>query len=118
MIFAVDWGDTIGFALVDGETIVMMGSMKDSNFIVSIFVTVASQYKINLVMEKQIGKEVEEYTELIKTLQSVAKWYSVDIVTIHPSIWKNSYINCRKVSVSNHGVDAAKQALYVSNKLG
>ena len=118
MIFAIDWGDTIGFALVDGDTVVMMGSTEDSNFIISLFVTIASQYKINLVMEKQIGKEVEEYTELIKNLRSIAKGYSVDIVTIHPSIWKNSYINRRKVSISNHGTDAAKQAVYVSKKLG
>lgn len=118
MIFAVDWGDTVGFALVDGETVVMMGSTEDKSFILSLFVTIASQYTINLVMEKQIGEEVEEYTELIRNLRNIAKGYSVDVITILPSIWKNSYINRRKISVSNHGMDAAKQALYVSNKLG
>lgn len=118
MIFAIDWGDTIGFALVDGETIVMMGSTEDSNFIISLFLTILSQYKINLVLEKQIGETKEKYTELIKTLQSVAKGCEVDVTAISPSVWKNSYINRRKVSVSNHGVDAAKQAMYVSKKLG
>lgn len=112
--FGVDYGEIVGFSLLDesGE-VILIGSSKDSQICIEQIKLAFNYYSdITLVIEKQIGVKTERFTKFIETVDLLCILNKVDTIEILPHIWKNSFINKSKIKPTNHAIDSAKIALF------
>jgi len=119
-IFALDWGDTIGFALVDEYgSVVMMGSSLDIDVITSLFRGLVDTDKVvHFVYEDlQTGQPWKKYGYQVLALTEICHEKQISCRSVQPSIWKNSFAGKIKPKLSKHANDAARMALYVQYKL-
>lgn len=112
--FGVDYGETVGFSIIDNNgSVIMLGSSKDSQLCLEQLELTLKYYPIiNVVIEKQIGVKTERFTKFIETVTLLCSLAKSELIEVYPHVWKNSFINRTKIKVTNHAQDSAKIALY------
>lgn len=119
VIFAVDWGDTIGYSIIDEQSnILLLGNSLDPRIVINQFELAVSYYQnLSLVMERQIGVKSERYQKFIGQLTDLTLLHKTEIYLVSPHIWKNSFVKTIKIRLTRHANDSAKMAIYSQNKL-
>lgn len=114
--FGIDYGDTVGFSIVDETgSLTLIGSSKDPKYCIEQLEQALNYYsELTVVIERQIGVKVERYTNFVEKINLLASIpiNGCTILEILPHVWKNSFVNKIKIKPTNHAIDSAKIALY------
>lgn len=114
-IFSIDYGDTIGFSIIDNEfNLLLCGYTLNPIIVLDQLELFLQTYNNKLVgIEIQIGEMKETYTKFINEVRIKCASFTTDLIEINPSVWKNSPSIRFRPKLIKHSVDSAKIGHYI-----
>lgn len=117
--FCIDYGDTIGYSVIDSESnILLTGYTKNPIEVLNqLELFLETYYPKIVVIEEQIGEKKDYYSKFINEVEIKCSSFTTKLIKVFPAVWKNSPSIKFRPKLIKHTVDSTKIGHYALKNL-